>query len=113
MPPATPATAAPAPSTTPTGTLVPTRAGRDKRRLLPVAGRRPGLAAATTHSPVSRRHKHPDGRAARILVSHLTSHKPLSVPEPSELEIPDKVPWGIRYHRALQIPDIPVVPAGD
>lgn len=57
---------------------------------------------------------YPDGRAARIMVAHLTSRKPLAVPDPSELQIPDGVPsWGIRYYPGSKIPDIPVVPAGD
>lgn len=56
---------------------------------------------------------YPDGRAARIMVAHLNSRTPLAVPEPSELEIPDEVPWGTKYTPGLRIPDIPVVPAGE
>lgn len=46
------------------------------------------------------------------MVAHLTSRKPLAVPSPSELEIPDEVPWGIKYTPGTQISDIPIVPAG-
>lgn len=54
-----------------------------------------------------------DGRAARVMVAHLTSRKPLAVPDPSEFEIPDEVPWGIKYTAGMQVPDIPTLPAGE
>ncbi|KAK7047371.1 hypothetical protein VNI00_006602 [Paramarasmius palmivorus] len=55
---------------------------------------------------------YPDGRASRVMVAHLTSRSPLSVPDPADLEISDEVSWGTKYTAGMPIPEHPIVPAG-
>src|SRR5437764_1298395 len=52
----------------------------------------------------------PGGRRTRLMIAHLTSRSPITVPQPAP--IPDVIPWGVAYHPGDADPTLPVIPAG-